>query len=210
MLYDAFLSYSHAGDGKLALALQSGLQQFARPWNRLRAVRIFRDKTGLSVTPGLWSAIETALGESKYFVLLASPRAAQSVWVQREVSHWLTRQAASRMLLVLTDGEIVWNADGKDFDWGITTALTSAMRGKFTEEPLWVDMRWAKTSEQLSLRNPLFRDVVADLSAALRGIPKDDLIGEDLRQHRRAIFLRRGAIAGLATLAAALSLTALI
>ena len=47
MLYDAFLSYSHAADGKLAPSLQSGLQQFAKPWNRLRAIRVFRDKTGV-------------------------------------------------------------------------------------------------------------------------------------------------------------------
>jgi hypothetical protein len=43
MQYAAFLSYSHTADGKLAPALQSALYQFAKPWYRLRAVRVFRD-----------------------------------------------------------------------------------------------------------------------------------------------------------------------
>ena len=89
MPYDAFISYSHAADGKLAPALQSALHRFAKPWYRLRAVRVFRDKTSLSVSPALWSAIEAALSESKYFILLASPEAAASHWVQQEVEYWI-------------------------------------------------------------------------------------------------------------------------
>src|SRR6185503_13506035 len=181
MLYNAFLSYSHAADGRLAPALQTGLQQFAKPWNRLRAIRVFRDKTGLSATPGLWTAIEAALDGSEYFVLLASPAAAQSHWVQKEVEHWLTHRPAKNILVTLTDGEIVWDAAAGDFDWNATTALPQVLRGRLAEEPLWVDLRWARKSEELFLRNSMFRDVVADLSSALRGIPKDQLAGEDVR-----------------------------
>ena len=36
---DAFISYSHAADGKLAPALQSALQRFAKSWYRRRALR---------------------------------------------------------------------------------------------------------------------------------------------------------------------------
>jgi WD40 repeat protein len=210
MLYNAFLSYSHAADGRLAPALQTGLQQFAKPWNRLRAIRVFRDKTGLSATPGLWTAIEAALDGSEYFVLLASPAAAQSHWVQKEVEHWLTHRPAKNILVTLTDGEIVWDAAAGDFDWNATTALPQVLRGRLAEEPLWVDLRWARKSEELFLRNSMFRDVVADLSSALRGIPKDQLAGEDVRQHRKAVRLRRGAIAGLSVLALALALAAFI
>ena len=73
MAYDTFISYSHSADGKLAPAVQTGLQRLARPWWRLRALRIFRDETGLSVNPHLWGSIAGALDESKWFVLLASP-----------------------------------------------------------------------------------------------------------------------------------------
>ena len=62
--YRAFVSYSH--DERLASALQSSLCRIAKPWYRLRAMRIFRDKTSLSANPSLWHSIEQALSESEY------------------------------------------------------------------------------------------------------------------------------------------------
>ena len=71
--YHAFISYSHAADGRLAPAFQAGLQRLAKPWYRLRAMRVFRDQTGLAVTPRLWESIKNALCILEYFILLASP-----------------------------------------------------------------------------------------------------------------------------------------
>jgi len=62
-VYDAFVSYSHAKDKPIAAALQSVVQKLGKPWYRRRALRIFRDDTSLSATPGLWPAIEQALFE---------------------------------------------------------------------------------------------------------------------------------------------------
>jgi len=45
-------------------------------------MRVFRDKTGLAVTPELWGSIRKALEGADYFILLASPQAAQSKWVE--------------------------------------------------------------------------------------------------------------------------------
>ena len=52
MKFNGFISYSHAADGRLAPAVQRGLHRLAKPWHRRRALWIFRDQTGLSVTPG--------------------------------------------------------------------------------------------------------------------------------------------------------------
>jgi len=76
--YDAFISYSHAADGRLAPALQSGMQRLAKPWYRVRVLRVFRDETGLSTNPHLWSSIVVALDDAEWFVLLASPESAAS------------------------------------------------------------------------------------------------------------------------------------
>ena len=59
--YHAFISYSHTLDGVLAQELQTGLEKFAKPWYQPRALRIFRDVTSLTASPGLWSSIEKAL-----------------------------------------------------------------------------------------------------------------------------------------------------
>jgi len=58
MSYKAFISYSHAADYQLAPTLQSALQRFAKPFYRLRAINVFRDKTSLHLTPKLWPLIQ--------------------------------------------------------------------------------------------------------------------------------------------------------
>ena len=52
-------------------------------------------------------------------------------------------------------------------------------------EPALVDLRWALTEIDLSLKNPRFADAMATLAAPLHGCDKDVLIGEDVRQHNR-------------------------
>ncbi len=200
MLYKAFISYSHAADGRLAPAIQSGLHRFARPWYRLRALRAFRDDTDLSVSPGVWSSIESSLNDSEFFLLLASPEAAASKWVAREVEHWLAHRSAETLLLVLTDGELAWDPAAEDFDWARTTAVPRKLAKAYSEEPLHVDLRWARSEEDLSLDNPAFRNRMADLAATLHGRPKDEMIGEDVRQHRKRKRAMWSAVAGLALL----------
>jgi len=87
--YDAFISYSHAKDKALASALQSAMQRLGKPWYRRRALRLFRDDTSLTATPHLWPDIEKALGQARFLILLASPEAAASSWVEKEVVTWV-------------------------------------------------------------------------------------------------------------------------
>ena len=197
MEYKAFISYSHAGDGRLAPAVQSALQRFAKPWYRLRALRIFRDKTSLAATPGLWTSIEQALSRSEFFLLLASPEAAASPWISREVEWWLSNRNTTTMLVVPAGGDVLWNPEIGDFDRRTTTALPAVLFGRLREEPLYVDLRWTRNEDQLSLRNTGFRAAILDLAAALHARPKDELDGEDVREHRRT---RRVAWSGATTL----------
>ena len=198
--YDAFVSYSHAADGRLAPALQAGLQSLAKPWYRRRALRVFRDKTSLSASPELWSAIEAALAQARYFVLLASPEAADSHWVDQEVRWWRAHRSRDTVLIALTDGELGWDEGSGDFD--ASAAIPPGLRGWFAREPLWVDLHWARAERDVSMRNPRFRESVGELAAPLHGVPKDELIGEDISQHRRTLRLARGAVALLAALLA--------
>ena len=197
-MYDAFISYSHAADGKLAPALQQGLQGFAKPWYRRRALRIFRDQTSLAATPELWPTIVRGLESARYFLLLASPEAAASRWVGREAAWWREHRSPQTMLIVLTGGELAWDEAAGDFDWARTNALPDELRGAFPSEPLWVDLRWIRSETDISINHPAFIAAVADLAATIRGVAKDDLVGEDVRQHRRT---RRTAMAAIAALA---------
>ena len=199
MVYDGFISYSHAADGRLTSALQQGLQRLAKQWNSRRALRIFRDETGLSTSPHLWASIEAALDDSDWFVLLASPEAAQSQWVSKEIAHWLATKSADHVLPVVTDGSWEWDAASGDFT-DDSTAVPDSLRGVFSDEPRHLDLRWARVDTHLDLRNSRFRAAVADLAAPMHGIAKDELEGEDIRQHRRARALARGGVSVLVAL----------
>lgn len=208
--YDAFISYSRAVDGQLAPRLESALERFAKPWYRLRALDVFRDDTDLSANPGLWRSLCAVLERVDFFVLLASPGAAESTWVGREVGYWIEHRGGERLLIALTEGGIAWDEEHRDFDWQRTDALPRALAGAFAEEPRYTDLRFARRDEHLSLTDPRFREAVADIAATLHGRPKGELIGEDVRQHRRTMRLARGAVALLSVLGLAAAIASLV
>jgi hypothetical protein len=114
---------------------------------------VFLDATSLSAAPGLWQSIEDKLGRARYLILLASPEAAQSKWVDKEVAHFIgtgdvggtgasaNADGLGRVLIGLTGGELTWDAAAGDFIWSGATPLPPSLRGRFKEEPLWVDLR---------------------------------------------------------------------
>jgi len=164
--YDAFLSYSHAEDRGVARRLHTGVEKFAKPWYRARGLRLFLDENSLSANPGLWSSIESALADSSWFVLVTSPRAAGSKWVDREIRWWLQNRSPDRLLIVLADGELIWDQEAGDFDAKGSTALPPALLGVLAEEPLWVTVPEG-ASEELELREAIV-DVATAMSAGTR------------------------------------------
>jgi hypothetical protein len=198
MQYDAFISYSHSADSELAPSLEEGLEQFAKPIFKRSALRIFRDANDLSASPNLWGTIESGLAASDYFIFMASPRAAQSKWCQKEVEYWKTNKAIDHFLIVLTEGELVWDDERQDFDWDETTAIPPNLSGVFDDEPLFVDFR--EPPAALSLNDPDFQQKIVLLAATIHGRTIEDMIGEGVRQHKRTIRIRNTAIALLSVL----------
>ena len=198
--YDAFISYSHAKDKPIASALQSVIQRLGKPWYRRRALRVFRDDTSLSATPSLWPSIESALGNSRYLVLLASPEAAASPWVNKEVAYWLDHKSADTLLIALTEGVLVWDNTLGDFAWREGMPLPPVLTGRFATEPKWVDLNGLRDSADA--RNAKFIEAGADFAAAIHGVPKEDLLSQEVRQQRRALTLAWSAAGTLAVLIA--------
>jgi len=197
--YDAFISYAHAGDEGFSAALQRGLQHLAKPWNRRRAMEVFRDETSLSASSGLEPSIWRALDASRWLVLLASPEAARSDWVSEEITHWVSTKGADHLLVVVTEGTWAWDKSSGDLS-AASTAAGRALRGVFTTEPKYVNMTWARHNADLTLRNANFRDQVATLAAAIREVSKEDIEGEDVKQQRRTRRIVRDVIAALTML----------
>jgi MTH538 TIR-like domain (DUF1863) len=207
--YGAFISYSHGNDKPLAAALQSVAQKLGKPWYGRRATRIFRDDASLSATPHLWPMIEQALNQSKLFILLASPEAARSNWVNKEVDFWLENKGIDSLLIGLTSGELSWDDKNNDFSQHeAANPLPQALRGKFTYEPRWVDLRLFR--DGVGFNSPKFIEASAEFAAAIHGVPKQDLLSLEVRQQRRALIWAYSGLALLLTLAFAAGSFALV
>jgi len=173
--YKAFLSYSRT-DRVLATALQAALETFAKNSNVPRRYRVFRDEATLAAGGSLPERLRGAITASEFLIVIATPDAAHSPWVQQEISVFLERHPSERLLVVLARGHLRWNAEARDFHRDADTAFPSIQA--FTDEPLYVDLtQW---------KNDDLEDAVATLTASLTGQSKDDLIGTSLRQYEQS------------------------
>lgn len=205
--YDVFISYSN--EPELAPALQNGLRRLGRRWHRPYALRVFLDRTSLSANAHLWGGIETALAKADNFLLLASPAAARSEWVRREVEWWQSHRSPETFLVALTRGSISWDKVARDFDWNTTDALPDCLSGWFSAEPKYADLRWV-TSEAISLRHSQFRSEVATVAAPVHRMTKDELEGADIQQKRKIRRIRDGVLTLLSVLSVFLLIATIV
>jgi len=208
--YDAFISYRHGSDAALATAIESALERIAKPWNRLRAMSVFRDQSDLAAEADLSAAITRTLDDTRYLVLIASPESAASPWVGKEIAYWCDeRGAAQQLIVVLAGGELEWD-DANGCLSPTSSAVSPAVRSRITTEPLYVDLRWTRDVPELSLRDSRFRSAMVLVAATVRGVAPADLESEDVRLHRRARRLARTALVTMAVLALVASVAAVL
>ncbi|MFG1924993.1 toll/interleukin-1 receptor domain-containing protein [Cryptosporangium sp. NPDC048952] len=208
MAHDAFITYAWAEGTGVASALQHAIKTIGTPWYGTGTLAVHRDTTDTEPSGSLRSDLFAELDASRYLILLASPKAARSRWVEREVGHWLSGSGAAalhagdapkpidRLILVLLDGEIHWGRD--DFDWSRTDCLPRALSGRYAALPRYIDLRWAVGREDLSVHDPDFRSEAATIAAPIIGTSRRELLGRDVREFGRA---RRTALSALAALA---------
>lgn len=192
--HSAFISYNRAQDARLAQELRRSLHGFAKPLFSRPTMHVFLDDKVLTPGEPLSPRIGSELAQSEFLILLACPASARSEWVRQEVEQWLdahchAEEPPRKLLLVLTGGDIAWDAEKGDFDWERTTALPTCLRARFSEMPLALDWRRLRESGRVSRRSDEFRSGVAGLAAALRGTTKEQVWNDDARQLRRTNLL---------------------
>jgi len=118
------------------------------------------------------------------------------------VGFWCAHRTPEKLLIVITDGVILWDDEANDFDWVKTDALPRNLAKIFMYEPHYLDLRWIRTDkiQDLSLNNAAFRDKIADIAATLHGLSKDDIVGKDIEQHRKTKRITWSAVVALALL----------
>lgn len=186
--YDVFISYSHP-QRDVAVAVERQLKRIGKPWYRRPQIRVFRDDSVLAAGADLWAPIEQGLAVSRHLLAVASPAAAASPWVEREVRWWLDNRRVDTLLIAVAEGSIEWSTGTRGFAPDQTTCLVPSLYRAFAAEPHWVDLR------EVAVDEPSLMPACAGISAAITGRTKDEVLSEDRRQHRRT---RRTVAAALA------------
>lgn len=113
--YWAYISYSHK-DEKWAKWLHDAIETYQVPRQLIgkktngqiipnRLIPIFRDRTELPSSSDLGDVLDKALRESKFMIVLCSPSAAGSQWVNEEILRFKRLGKESRILALIIDGD---------------------------------------------------------------------------------------------------------
>ena len=205
--YWAFISYSHA-DAKWGDWLHAALETYRIPARLVRNARpvgavpkrvfpVFRDREELASSSSLGENIENALRLSRALVVICSPRAAASRWVNEEIKLYKSMGREGRVFCLIVDGEPNAPADSgllECFPKAVLVRLNE--KGELSDEPaepIAADTREGKDGK----RNALLK-----LIAGIIGVPYDQL-----RQRERQRQLRRRIQLTASVAAAVLGLT---
>ncbi len=200
MKYHAFLSYSHSDCGIVAPLLQQRIANIGKPWYWFfkSNLKIFRDETDLSANPDLWIKIEESLKDSENLILLLSPLAMCSFWIEKEVRWWLHNKSSDSIILVIIGGNIAWKND--DFDWSGSTCVPGCLSKSFKSEPLWVDMRDYVNSKTQSKKSYQYNSNVAKIVGAIMKMPPQEIYSNERNRIKRVRAIVGTAIFSLAIL----------
>ena len=113
--YWAFISYSHQ-DKTWGDWLHKGLETYRVPKKLVgsegfdgpvpkRAFPVFRDREELPGSSDLGENISDALNQSRYLVVICSPRSARSIWVNEEIKSFIAIGKINKIVCLLVDGE---------------------------------------------------------------------------------------------------------
>ena len=190
--FDAFISHAHDPDAELAVRIESHLERWARPWYGGRSMRVFRDASKIRASASLREDLIDAMERSRWLVVVLSPSAAESEWVNGEIAHWRSTKESDHVLLVHASGTLEWDDAVGDFAPD-STAVPDQLRGAFADEPRFVDLRPAP-SDGWRRRRHRFRTGIRDLATSIHDLPPDLLDGAH-RSTVRATRLWAGGVA---------------
>lgn len=152
--YWAFISYSHR-DQAWAQWLHRSIETYRVPRRLVglpgpdgplprRLFPLFRDIDELPSSPNLGSAIDQALTASRYLIVICSPYAASSRWVDQEIARFRALGRGERILCLIVDGEP--NADSATLQ-GQPECFPPSLRGDIGLEPIAADVRPGKENK---------------------------------------------------------------
>lgn len=204
-VFCAFISYSHA-DERHAAWLQKALERWKVPRRLVggegrfgpipeRLGKVFLDRDELPSASSLTDEIQAALAASETLIVICSPAAARSRWVNEEIRSFKALGKAQRVLAVIVSGE-PWASDRADrtdeecFPEALRYAVDDAGELSLERtELIAADLRPGKDGKQAALLK---------LVAGILGVGFDTLRQREAqRRQRRLLAVAAAAIVGM-------------
>jgi len=191
--YKAYISYSHC-DERWAKWLHRALESYRVPRKLVgtktelgevpgRIRPVFRDRDDLSSASDLGGTVKQALEDSENMIVVCSPAAAASFWVNEEIRQFASLGRYKQVFCVIVDGQ----PPGPGVP---STCFPAALAEIGLQEPLAADIRkWADGKRLSKLK----------LVSGMLGLPLDQLRRRDLQKQQKIWAL--AAVASVAILA---------
>ncbi|OBX19712.1 hypothetical protein A9995_03855 [Erythrobacter sp. QSSC1-22B] len=189
--FSAFISYSHH-DSATARQLHRAIESYRFPKNVIgtqtafgpaqrKLKHVFRDRDELAASGDLGEDLKTALADSRFQIVICSPSAARSKWVNEEILIFKRQHGEARTLAVIVAGEPYTSDETECFPPALQFRLDSA--GDLSDlpaEPVAADLRPGKDGKRLARLK---------LLAGLSGLGLDDLTQRDTSRRQRQMML---------------------
>jgi MTH538 TIR-like domain (DUF1863) len=198
--YWAFLSYSHH-DKAVAKRLQKQLETYRVPRRLVgretshgpvpaRVSPVFRDRDELHAGADLKASVQDALSKSRWLIVVCTPDAARSPWVNREIIEFKKLHGERRVLALIARGEpFASDMPGREAEECFPPALRRALNDQGVPEgellePIAADMRKHGDGPQRA---------TLKLLAGMLGVSFDDLVRRDMQRRVRLLSVVAGA-----------------
>lgn len=203
--YMAFLSYSHQ-DSEIADWLHEELEQFHVPPRLVgkltdqgpvpkKLAPIFRDRMELAAASDLSEEIEEAIAASRFLIVLCSPAAARSKWIDEEIACFKRVHSEERILAAIIDGEPFASdepglAASECFPASLRVHFDR--RGRPTSqraEPIAADLREQGDGRKMGLLK---------IAAGMMGVGLDELAQREAQRRQRRLYaITAASVAGM-------------
>lgn len=213
--YKAFISYS-SKDRPEAERLHRRLEGFHTPKALIETAKapvarrlqpIFKDREEFAAGSNLRSTIESALSSSEFLVVVCSPDAAKSQWVNKEIAYFRKHRDPANVLCYIS-ARTPSNAlsVNPDEDWlplalRFETTVAGESSGGPIDQPLAADAREGGDGERLAQLK---------IIAAMLRVGLDDLVRRDAQRRARNRQMIVGGSVAMSLVTSALAAAALV
>ncbi|MBX7526033.1 tetratricopeptide repeat protein [Qipengyuania vesicularis] len=208
--FSAFISYSHS-DEEIAKWLHRAIESYRFPKAVIgtetphgplprKLPHVFRDRDELAASGDLGDDLRNALLASRFQIVVCSPAAANSFWVNEEIRLYKQAHGEGRTLALIASGEPYSGKDDECFPPALRFKLDAEGNISNTPaEPIAADIRSGKDGRRLAKLKVL---------AGITGLPLDALVRRDLARRQRRMFAYMAASTAVAVVTLGLAIYA--